>query len=70
MYTCGTERLLIFHYFIDEELEDESGYAAVDADKKVDGGENHVGCTGHREDERGRVHQWSDGPTIVGHKCT
>lgn len=59
-----------FHYFINKELKDEGGYAAIDAYEKVDGGEHHIGCAGHREHERGRVHQGSDGPTTVGKKCT
>lgn len=72
MYTCGTEKqwIHVFHYFINKELEDEGGYAAIDADEKVDGGEHHIGCAGHREHERGRVHQGSDGPTTIGQKCT
>lgn len=72
MYTSGTKRPLIcdFYYLINKELKDEGGYAAIDADEKVDGGEHHIGCAGHREHERGRVHQGSDRPTTVGQKGT
>lgn len=72
MYTSVTKKGLIhdFHYFINKELEDEGGYAAIDADEEVDGGEHHIGCAGHREHKGGGVHQRSDGPTRTGQKCT
>lgn len=70
MYTFVTKKGLIhdYHYFINKELEHEGGYAAIDADEEVDGGEHHIGCAGHRKHEGGRVHQGSDRPTRVGQK--
>lgn len=49
-------------YRVVQELHDEGGHAAVDADEEVDAGEDHVRCAGHAEDEGGRVHERSDGP--------
>lgn len=49
-------------YVVVEELHDEGGHAAVDADEEVDAGQHHVGCAGHAEDEGGGVHQGGDGP--------
>lgn len=49
-------------YVVVQELHDEGGHAAVDADEEVDAGQHHVGCAGHAEDEGGGVHQRGDGP--------
>lgn len=49
-------------YLVVQELHDKGGHAAVDADEEVDTGEDHVRRAGHAKDERGRVHQRSDGP--------
>lgn len=45
-----------------EQLHDEGGDAAVDANEDVDAGQDHVGRAGDLEEEGGRVHEGRDGP--------
>lgn len=49
-------------YVVGQELHDEGGHAAVDADEEVDAGEDHVRRAGHAEDKGRRVHQRNAGP--------
>lgn len=49
-------------HVVSEQLHDEGGDAAVDADQDVDAGQDHVGSAGDLKEEGGRVHQRGDGP--------
>lgn len=48
-----------------EQLQDEGRDAAVDADKEVDGREDHIRCAWDAEHERGRVHHRGDCPPMT-----
>lgn len=49
-------------YIIIKELHNKRGHASVNTNEEVDGGQHHVGCAGHAEDEGGGVHHGGDGP--------
>lgn len=49
-------------YLVHKQLQDECGDAAVDPDEEINGGEEDVGRARDSEQERGGVHERSDGP--------
>lgn len=49
-------------HVVSEQLHDEGGDAAVDADQDVDAGEDHVRRAGDLKEEGGGVHERRDGP--------
>ncbi len=49
-------------HVVSEQLHDEGGDAAIDADEDVDAGEDDVGRAGDLKEEGGGVHQRSDRP--------
>lgn len=49
-------------HVVGKELQHKSGHTAVDPDEEVHAGEDHVGCAGDLEHERGWVHERCDRP--------
>lgn len=45
-------------YVVGEELEDESGHAAIYANEEIHAGQHHVGCAGDLEHKGSWVHEW------------
>lgn len=61
---------LLHIYIASKQFQYKCWDTAIDSNKYVNAGQNHVGCAGDLKEEWGWIHQWGDWPSGTRHKNT